>query len=143
MRTGCSQVTIDNSNERPTVYLANAISGCQVDDENIGGWPQCTTACTQTFFEAPNVKACSFIAPLPPGLCASPSSPLGDTFNGSKVVEVDSSGALDSALNALSGPTIITIKNAGTYVLDKVYYVQSNLCIQVSGMGNNTSLCRM
>lgn len=59
-------------------------------------------------------------------------SPLASTFLGvTNTISVSTSAQLTAALGSLTQPTIIMLNTSGTYVLDKAYNVQKNLCIQV------------
>ena len=59
-------------------------------------------------------------------------SPLAATFaQVFNFVEVYDGPSLSAALTSLSEPTIIQLTETGTYVLDKAYTVNTDLCIQV------------
>ena len=122
-------------NEGATANLLTAYSSC---DPGVGLptnlWPICTTYCTDQWYQPAGTLACSnYLAPPVLRTCQS-GSPLASTFvnlKGSNIVPVDDGIALNAALAGVSKPTIIQLRRNGTYTLERVYYLNYDVCIQV------------
>ena len=144
-------------NEGPAVNLLWALASC-APGLPTNYFPSCTSACYQQWnppartttcipellttspTRAPTSAPTAVTAPPTRAPTVTPEfptctygSPFSDVFAQVDTISVTDSATFRAALNGANGqPIVITLAQPGTYVMDKAYTVNSNVCIEVS-----------
>jgi len=111
-----------------------------------GNFLSCTTPCYQEWRQPAGTITCA-LTPAPTPAPSSPlrtttlypscwsDSPLETIFAATPLITTTTTNDFITALSSLTGPTIIQLSPYATYTLDKVYPINTNLCIMVSRGG--------